>query len=263
MKIIGNPPYGKLFLKVLDKAMEHQPDAEIVWLAPIRWLEDSLCEYKRNTDFFKYEHIRKRIESLDVLYAREMAKLFEATFAMNLGVYHITKNGGGVDLRNKITMKMLTKRAFYTSFDVNKKDGWRVRVVVIHGGGRFGNEKLKSLKVSNLQKLQAYYDGMKDGRPWHEFYGKNKHSKYTEMIPYSIKFASEKEAHNFIDTMHTKVGRYYYGTLNHNMNVRPEYFLKLDWTQKWDDAALCKYFELTDEEFATIERELEELNYSE
>ena len=64
--IIMNPPYDKnLHLKILQEAMRHSDD--VVNLSPIRWLQDPLVEYKKSSDWFRFEDIRKKIETLDVI----------------------------------------------------------------------------------------------------------------------------------------------------------------------------------------------------
>ena len=73
--IIMNPPYCKnLHLKILNEAIHHSDD--IVNLSPIRWLQDPLAEYKRNSDFKKFKEIRERIESIDVIDAATSTRLF-------------------------------------------------------------------------------------------------------------------------------------------------------------------------------------------
>ena len=63
--IIMNPPYCRnLHLKILNEAINHSDD--IVNLSPIRWLQDPLAEYKKNSDWKKFESERKRIETLMV-----------------------------------------------------------------------------------------------------------------------------------------------------------------------------------------------------
>ena len=63
---IMNPPYdGNLHLKILEKVI---PIADkVVNISPIRWLQDPFAEYKKSTDWKKFEDIRKRIESVDVI----------------------------------------------------------------------------------------------------------------------------------------------------------------------------------------------------
>src|SRR5574344_1781076 len=94
-KIIMNPPYsGNLHLKILSKIISEYPNAEVVNLSPIRWLQDPLAEYKKNSDWKKFEDIRKRIESLDEIKSIEATNSFGTAFTMDLGIYHITKKGG-------------------------------------------------------------------------------------------------------------------------------------------------------------------------
>ena len=54
-----NPPYnGNLHLKIIDKVIKACPDSEIINLSPIRWLQDPLAEYKKNSDYNRFENIR-------------------------------------------------------------------------------------------------------------------------------------------------------------------------------------------------------------
>lgn len=248
--VIMNPPYdGNTHLKILNNVVEEFPDAEIVNLSPIRWLQDPLSEYKKASDFKRFPKIREHIESLEVMDANLSSAEFSAQISSNLGIYYITKNGKGADLRNAIIMKMLQKGDYYDELEPNKKDGWRIRIPIIGGSCRLGIVN----GLSNLPKLIYFYDGMKDGKPWHEHYRKSYQSKETEEITHSLKFASEQEAQNFIDTMHTKVGRYYFGNLMQDVHILPQYFLKLDYSKKWTDEDLYEYFNLTSDEIKEIE----------
>ena len=79
--VVGNPPYDRsLHLKVLKKTMEHvdfENGGEIVWLAPLRWMQDPLAKYKSTSAFHRYEDtILKKIESVDVHSAKDMTNLF-------------------------------------------------------------------------------------------------------------------------------------------------------------------------------------------
>ena len=79
MKIIMNPPYsGSLHLKILSKIISEYPNAEVVNLSPIRWLQDPLVEYKSNSDWKKFEDIRKKIETLDVITSKQAQDIFNA-----------------------------------------------------------------------------------------------------------------------------------------------------------------------------------------
>ena len=246
--IIMNPPYDKnLHLKILQEAKKHSDD--VVNLSPIRWLQDPLAEYKKNSDWKKFCDIRKKIESLDVVDSIDAMKLFDIQTG-DLGIYHITQKGGFncESLVNTIVCKIL-KVNIVNRYEFNKKDGWRVKISNVFGGYS-GERKLQ-------QKLICFKDGMKDGKPWYEFYQKNGSSKTTLEIPCSLKFDSEKEANTWIDIQHSKLGRYFHLAMRNDQNVEEYYFLWLPtYTHPWTDEMLYEYFDLTEDEVKEIEQEI-------
>src|SRR5574344_1903910 len=95
---IMNPPYDKnLHLKILEAVI---PVAnKVVNISPVRWLQDPLAKYKKNSDYKKFEEsISKKIESLDVIDSNNAQILFNAAFNMNLGIYII--GHGGYNYKN-------------------------------------------------------------------------------------------------------------------------------------------------------------------
>ena len=252
--IIMNPPYDKnLHLKILQEAIKHSDD--VVNLSPIRWLQDPLAEYKKNSDWKKFEDIRKHIESLDVVSAKDAQNYFGADVPSDLGVYHLTKNGGFDDssLRNALLQKVYEKVVLNSKeFEIDKKDGVRVKFSKIFGKGGHGG-------AASIvwQKLLYFTDGIKDGKPWYEHYNKNQFSKCLSEIPYSVKFENEDEAENFIDAASSKLGKYYYSNMSIDQNVYTYYFLWLPtYTHPWTDEMLYEYFDLTEEEIKEIEQEI-------
>lgn len=258
MNVIMNPPYNKnLHLKILRKIMQHSD--EIVNLSPIRWLQDPLAEYKKNSDFKTFEDVRKRIETLDVVPMKDAIKQFNTDIPTDLGIYHITLQGGwnSTSFLNKTVIKVLNKiRENVRNFDVNQKDGWRVRISVICGGrnGGGGAGRKSSLVT---QKLIGYKDGMKDEKPWYEHYMKNQYSKTTSEIPYSIKFDTEEEMNNFLDVQNSNLGRWFYDKMVVDVNINNTNFLWLPtYKHEWTDKDLYDFFELTPEEVNIIENEI-------
>lgn len=266
--IIMNPPYCRnLHLKILNEATCYSDD--IVNLSPIRWLQDPLAEYKKNSDWKKFEDIRKKIESLDVINAKDASDLFSAAFTMNLGVYHITDNGGwdGFE-RNSIikkviesgciglpvsTYKSANKRCFALLKGVDgtshiergqRPDGFILRKEVHYGkyfvDGRSTNGKtLEECKASNVMATNGNIN------EWR-----------------IIEFDTENEVENFYNFTKTKFVRYVYlnegtGTLNPQPKFLP--FMQ-DYTHEWTDEMLYKHFNLTPEEIAIIESEINETN---
>ena len=258
-KIIMNPPYDKsLHLKILDATIKENPEAEIVNLSPIRWLQDPLAEYKKSSDWKRFENIRKHISSLDVITGKEAQSCFSNVMGMDLGVYCIDENGGwsSRSLQSSLLAKIYEKnKELLRDFDHYKKDGWRVRVSTICSGKSGGSGKRHFIRQT--QKLLAFYDGKRDGKWWHEHFQKNQHSKTTEEIPTSFRFSSENEAENFISVMSkTKLGQWYYDKIIVDVNVHSYMFIFLpDYTHPWTDEMLYKYFNLTEDEISLIEKE--------
>jgi hypothetical protein len=251
-----NPPYDKnLHLKILQEAMKHSDD--VVNLSPIRWLQDPLAEYKKGSDYNKFEDIRKKIENLEVVPMKEAIRMFGADIPTDLGIYYITDNGGwdSTSLLNETVMKVLAKvKENLRNFDINKKDGWRVRVSVICGGRNGGGGAGRKVGLIT-QKLIGYKDGVKDGKPWYEHYMKNQWSKTTPEIPYSIKFDTEEEMNNFLGVQSSKLGRWFYDKMVVDVNINNTNFLWLDdYSHPWTDEMLYEYFGLNPEEIQEIEK---------
>ena len=251
--IIMNPPYDKnLHLKILSEAMKHSDD--IVNLSPIRWLQDPLAEYKKNSDWKTYKDTREKIENIEAVPKDDVFRFFNITNSEDLGIYHITKNGGG----QKFDTKLLCKKCYekikdsLCTIDHNMKDGWRIRISSI------SNSNHRTGGLNNLGKLLIFEDGMKDGKPWYDFYQKNKWSKTTPEITDSIRFNSKEEAENFIDSVeNTKFGRWYEGHIITDMNICNMNILWLgDYTHLWTDEMLYEYFGLTEDEVKEIEQEI-------
>ena len=251
---IMNPPYDKnLHLKILEAVI---PVADkVVNISPVRWLQDPLAKYKKNSDYKKFEEsISKKIESLDVISAKNANGLFGAIFGTDLGIYtcsNDTSNCIDVDLTDDITKRvvryMINNRA---TFDYNKKDGVRIRIPCICGGKSGGSgerDKVRLCDVRNcLGQPLVFTDGLLDGKQWHEHYRKNQYSKTTDGITCSIKFNSKVEADNFFASVNTQFYKYIHHNVVLDVNVEECKILFMqDYTQPWTDKRFCEYFGIT------------------
>lgn len=129
---IMNPPYdGNLHLKILEKVIPLCK--QIINISPVRWLQDPFAPYNNKSDYCKFEKtISQKIESLNIISAKKASTIFNAQFAMNLGIY-VCGNGGynykHTDvLVNKIVEKTLqnnwmpyNQKDFYKSGCIQKK----------------------------------------------------------------------------------------------------------------------------------------------
>ena len=94
--IIQNPPFKRnLHLKILAEAIKHLKNetSTCVNLSPVRWLQDPLAKYKKNSDWHRFqESVSKHIESLDSIDAAEATEIFGAGFWNNIAIYAIKNN---------------------------------------------------------------------------------------------------------------------------------------------------------------------------
>ena len=267
-KIIVNPPYdGNLHLKVVQEAMKHSDD--VVNLSPIRWLQDPLAEEKKGSDWNKFKNVRAHISELEVVSLDEMAKFFDGV-AVKAGIYYLTKDGGfNIDnIRCAFLVKLHKKHydVMKDHLDVNKLDGWRVRCgnyAMFKGSTRLQSESVKFSRQSYVHfKLDRIYkDGYtEDGIFWtaDRLPGAGNIIKpIGTPIPSSVKFSSKEEAYNFVASTRLKLLKYICG-LCFDYGCSSDYFMPYlgDYTHPWDDAALYKYFGLTQEEISLIEEEM-------
>jgi len=119
----------------------------------------------------------------------------------------------------------------------------------------------RKYKLRCMVKLLYFFNGMKNGRPWYEFYQKNKYSKKTPYITWSIKFENEEEAKNFTDTYYKSyVFKYYshFFCLGTNISLKSFIWLGgcvnprtglIGYESDWTDEDMCKFFNITDKEF--------------
>ena len=257
--IIMNPPYCRnLHLKILNEAIHHSDD--VVNLSPIRWLQDPLAEYKRNSDFKKFTEIRERIESIEIISASEAHDVFSIEIFSDLGVYRLT-NFGGLNtkdfwktVRTQAQAMMLNKliKLKYSIADhteKNKRDGIRVPLTDI--GGNRG--------YRNVYKELAYViDGCKDGKDWTKCKNMGGYEKPEGCpLPLSIKFNTTTEAQNFYDSFFTKFYTWLCNITKAQQHLNPRLLPWLgDYTHLWTDKDLYEYFNLTPEEIAIIEDEI-------
>lgn len=248
--VVMNPPYsGNLHLKVLQEALRHSDD--IVNLSPIRWLQDPSASYKEHSDFNAFPEIRQRIESIDVITAKDATSSFGATFWNDLAVYHFTKEGG-----------LDTASFWETTFQCLPA----VRRVITEIGIPVYAEKTKPSILSCF--------GIGSDRPYwitcprvHGHIGKSDQFdivapdiKWALNVPDKegkcVYFETEEEARHFFATLKSKLYRFikrvgFFSTAN--------VFTGLPWledyTHPWTDTDLYAHFNFTPEEIATIEED--------
>ena len=264
-----NPPYDKnLHLKILSEAMKHSDD--IVNLSPIRWLQDPLAEYKKNSDWKKFESVRKRIETLDVVPKETFFQMFDVSSSLDLGIYHITPKGGFDSASfNKcpILSKVLAKDLHLIEdfIEEEKLDGYRVRILL---RAPIETDRQTSMSVITRKHYMLHYklsfvykDGysVENGKFWTE----NKlpgagNKKYPIGTPIhsSLKFDTEDEAKNFEAYTKTKFFRYIFSKEKVGDATPTRLPYMPTYTHPWTDEMLYEYFDLTPEQVNIIEQDI-------
>ena len=92
--VIMNPPYSRnLHLKFLEKAIEVSDN--VVSIQPVRWLQDPIAKYNKNSNKIKYENsISKHIEDLEIVTAKETKKQFNILLPCDSAIYLCSQKGG-------------------------------------------------------------------------------------------------------------------------------------------------------------------------
>ena len=210
--ILMNPPYSRsLHLRFLEKVIKIADN--VVSVQPVRWLEEATAKFNNKSTQNKYEDsISKHIKDLEIIPIEETKKKFRILLPANIGIYICDKDGG-FDYKSISANEIVDKVIEYIkdnkcNFEMNKNDGYRLRVPFISSGKAVGSGDRPPMLTELPIKDIVFKDGKKDGKWWYEYYAKNQHSKTTEEITSSIRFDSEEEAHNFYKSIKTDFGRY-------------------------------------------------------
>lgn len=279
--IIMNPPYQKnLHLKVLAEAIKHlKDDGVCVNLSPVRWLQDPLAKYKKNSDYNKFrQSISKKIISLSVISTGNASKIFNTPIRMDLAIYSCSNKGGYDYVKfntNKLLDKILAKNTGIKTEPYQNSTSIFVPVILINGGHNERHQTDIDKMSYDFCRNSKYYgkyfvNGIStNGKTLDECKQSNPHCTNGNVLNWPIvKFNSEQEASNFVDSTNTDFFKFVYKTEVRDVNVSPEY---LPWMAdavnprtglkgylgEWTDEDFYRYFELTDNEVKIIKETME------
>ena len=215
-RIYMNPPYdNNLHFDIMEKLSKCYK-TRLLDISPVGKLQDPTAQHDKSSEYFKYENsILKHIEKLEVIKSSDAEKEFKgARFGVDLAIYVLTEKGGfdyfnfnNDTIINKVLNKLHSlKENEKVKIEQNKKDGYRVRICRCNNTSQIHGVKYKDIKP--LGDLYVFYNGMKDGKKWYNFWKKNQHTKETDEITDSIHFDTEDEANNFVSFFDTKCGKY-------------------------------------------------------
>lgn len=256
--VIMNPPYDRnLHLKILETVI---PYAEkVVNISPVRWLQDPFAPYFTRSDYCKFEDsISKKIESLDVIFAKDASELFGAKFVMNLGIY-VCGNGGyeyqhNDPLVTKIVEKTMTNSwEQYSSQRFYRNGGQIVKPFVLNTYGFGGSGAVGFDTILNTTYESQLTVLPKDYQIPHIISGKSKGLCHFE-------FDTETERKNFYDCYCHPFMKWTYRLWKEDVNIRDykvPYFDYYD--HAWDYEDFFTWFGLTAEERVRVMNEIAQM----
>ena len=288
--IIMNPPYERnLHLKILAEAITHLKNetSTCVNLSPVRWLQDPLAKYKKNSDWHRFqESVSKHIESLDVFFPKEMSDTFSIQIKTDLAIYvansSINNNFDFVAIPNASNKSIKFIQSIYerilktkvesidskiSSFR-NKTTSNYVLLIAIGGVQQRGPEK-ETHDFVRRGKYGAFIDDLFNGKTAKEIKDADKRSVWGNVDNWPlICFSSGDEAKNFFNFACTSFMRYLAWAFSSDQHV-PTWALPWlgdavnlrtglkGYTGEWTNEDLYKFFNITPEEQKVIEETME------
>ena len=274
--IIMNPPYEKnLHLKILAEAITHLKDDEskVVNLSPVRWLQDPLAKYKKNSDYNKFEKsISKHITYLDVINKENVCKLFSIGINSDLGIYCCKKCGNwkydsilwiynGIDFSFMTKYINKIKNGSLKTLVTHKTDGILVPFNIFCGGsgGRTFNGVYASKILATDDDKHVFIHGRRQQKDWKScrtFIGASFKTK--NLAENFIKFINLPAMRCFgiitIKNMHIDNSWAYVPEVSNAINPRTG---KKGYESEWTDEDFYKFFNITPDEQKIIEDTME------
>ena len=266
--ILMNPPYDKsTHLKFLEKVIKISDN--VISIQPIRWLEEKVGRYKKNSAYNKYkESIAKYIKDLEIITAEEAEKKFNAAFNFNVGIYLCDKNGGydidkltSNDIVNKVFEKMDDNINDHIEFSEPKNS----IVVSLITGGNNGRNKVIDLYFQNSDYDRYIYDEYGKRLDNGLTFKQNREKTAWGNVKVrgeqtNIKFNNIDECINFFNYTRTYLFRYIFNQITSDVNVQAKFlpFMK-DYSRPWTNKRLYNYFNITNKEQKYIEEYIDKI----
>ncbi len=260
--IVGNPPYDRsLHLKILEHLLPYA--REIVWISPVRWLQDPLAKYKKTSDLLKYKDtILTKLKEAEVVGAAEAIKIFEgntekdskkkgARIPTDLAVYHLTEENT-VDF----DPKQLYANEWFIEKVVDKVIDGLYDSVADHYLDR--DELDMSIPFMRFSDIH----GHKHQNDWHIFLSPDHNLAFDENAKKvgGLNFNTQEEAENFFNYMQTDFIKFLGLTIKRDFHVPLAYIPYMsDYRRSWTDEDLFNLFDITEEEQKILHDTVKEL----
>ena len=247
--IVANPPYDRsLHLKILEHLLPYAK--EIVWISPVRWLQDPLAKYKKTSDLLKYKDtILKKLKEVEVVSAKEAVKLFDnLDFDNDLAIYHLVESTEEFDAtkiyENGWFLEKVVERVASGEVD-SVYDHWLDRtkldlnIPFVRMTALIGSRSHKYKLFPKQHETAFAKDAKKVG---------------------GLNFNTQQEAENFFNYMQTDFIKFLGITIKRDVHVPLSFIPYMnDYTRPWTDEDLFELFNITEEEQKIINTTIKEI----
>ena len=250
---ILNPPYEhNLHLKILEQVIAKAD--KVVNISPVRWLQDPFAAYSKNSDYCKFEEtISKKIETLDIIPAKDASKIFDASFTINLGIYVCGNGGYDYQHNDSLIYKIVQKTLENNWRPFSQSDFCR------HGCIQ------QKPYVLNISGIGSVVDGARVVCKNYENQCRTELMSQERVILKAgnnqsgihIEFDTEEERYNFWQCYSHPFMLWYISTWKNDVHVynnKVPYFN--DYTHPWDYEDFFNWFDLTGEERVRVMKEI-------
>ena len=246
---ILNPPYDRnLHLKILEQVITKAD--KVVNISPVRWLQDPFAPYSTRSDYCKFEDsVSKKIETLDVIPAKDASKLFDASFTMNLGIYVCGQGGYNYQHNDPLVTKIVEKtmehswaqysqKKFYDTGCIQRKP-YALNITAYGAENMVVNTTYESQVATELMCERSVRTGGDGSASTH------------------VEFDTEEERHNFYNCYCHPFMKWHTSLWKSDVHVKSfkvPYFD--DYTHPWDYQEFFAWFDLTKEEQERVMQEI-------
>lgn len=238
--IVGNPPYDRsLHLKILEHLL--QSANEIVWISPVRWLQDPLAKYKKNSDMLKYrDTILTKLREVEVVSATDAIAMFDsARFTVNLAIYHLTESN-----KDTFDLSSMYKSAWIIERVVDRVVNGEVDSIADHYLDR--DELDMSIPFMRFSDIHGH-----DQNDWYILLSPDHNLAFDKNAKPvgGLNFDTQEEAENFFSYMQTDFIKFLGITIKRSGTFTLRFIPYMPtYTHPWTDEDLFNFFNITEEE---------------
>ncbi len=261
--VLMNPPYaGSTHLKFLEKVIKITDN--VVSIQPCRWLQDPLVQYKKSTNYKKYEEsISKHIKELEIFDANESTKYFGANFTMKVAIYNI--DNGKYDIyKNYKYNKDGLDYSFIKSIieQIVKDNNYKKQIIKRYNKDLHNFIPINWMTGENIERckptccIKEWAKAYKNGEDY-EYDKKHKSGVARGKIENDscVVFDTLEEAQNCFDSFtKSKFTRFYMSIITTDIHIYQEYMPWMEnYRKPWTDKRFYNHFNINNDQQKIIE----------